>query len=70
MTVSNVGDFIGPVRTIMTTILGFSEMLADPELTLSADKRREYELILVQSSASLAEHIEQQATEMPPSQAA
>jgi hypothetical protein len=57
---ANVRDFVGPARTMMTTILGFAEMLADPDLPLTDAKRLEYEAIVVSSSEALLAHVERE----------
>lgn len=58
--------FIGEVRTHLTTILGFAEMLADPKLALTDRKRAEYGEIVAASGALLAERIERRHEELRP----
>jgi len=57
-------DFLGEVRTHMTTILGFAEMLADPALALSDKTRSEYGFIVATSGALLAERLERENAEL------
>lgn len=57
-------DFLAEVRTHMTTILGFSEMLADPALDLSDQKRAEYGFIVATSGALLAERLERESEDL------
>lgn len=61
---ANVQDLVGPMRTMMTTILGFADMLADPELPLTEAKRAEYEAIVRASSAALLDHVERKTTQL------
>lgn len=56
--------FIGEVRTHLTTILGFAEMLADPAIDLTDKTRAEYGRIVATSGALLAERIERRDAEL------
>ncbi|WP_020178549.1 hypothetical protein [Methylopila sp. M107] len=51
-------NLVAPIRTYANDLIGFAEMLEDPELRLSADTRREYRAILRASGAALALHIQ------------
>ena len=56
--------FVAEVRTHMTTILGFAEMLDDPSLALPASTRAEYGLIVATSGELLATRLQRRCDEL------
>ncbi|RXF73915.1 hypothetical protein [Hansschlegelia zhihuaiae] len=67
---ANVREFVGEVRTHLTTILGFHQMLDDPELRLSPERRAEYGAIVATSGALLSDYLEREAPLLLASEAA
>jgi hypothetical protein len=53
--------FIGEVRTHLTTILGFRELLGDASLPLSAERRAEYGAIVETANQVLTDYIDREA---------